>query len=150
MKSMKPIIWTLLAVSLLGSIVLLAHTKSIPNSDENQTKNEDKLVVLWTSGDRDLAIKMAFMYTYNAKKNKWWDDILLIIWGPSSKLLSTDQELQDYVKKMMDEGVIIKACKACADMYSVSQKIEDLGIEVKYLGMDLTEYMKAGRHILTL
>ena len=150
MKSMKPIIWTLLAVSLLGSIVLLARTKSTPNSDENQTKNEGKLVVLWTSGDRDLAIKMAFMYTYNAKKNGWWDDILLIIWGPSSKLLSTDQELQDYVKKMMDEGVIIKACKACADMYGVSQKIEDLGIEVKYMGVDLTEYMKAGRHILTL
>ena len=150
MKSMKPIIWTLLAVSLTACFVLFAQTKSIPKSDENQIKSKDKLVVLWTSGDRDLAIKMVFMYTYNAKKNKWWDDILLIVWGPSSKLLSTDQELQDYVKRMMGEGVIIKACKACADMYGVSQKLEDLGIEVKYMGVDLTNYIKDGRHILTL
>ena len=65
----------------------------------------DKLLVLWTSGDREVAIKMVYMYTYNAKKNGWWGKIRFIIWGPSSKLLSEDEELQQETKKMMEEGL---------------------------------------------
>ncbi len=102
-----------------------------------------KLAVLWTSGDRDVALKMVFMYTFYAKERGWWQDIQLIVWGPSSKLLSEDKELQDYIKKMKDKGVEIVACKACADSYGVSGKLEDLGIEVKYMGMPLTELLKS-------
>ena len=29
--------------------------------------NKDKLVVVWTSGDREVALKMVFMYTINSK-----------------------------------------------------------------------------------
>ncbi|MCE5251420.1 DsrE family protein [bacterium] len=108
-----------------------------------------KLVVVWTSGDRDVALKTAFMYTYNAKKNKWWDEVKLVVWGPSSKLLSDDQELQDYIKKMKDEGVILEACKACSDMYGVSDKLSSLGIDVKYMGKPLTEMLKSGWVSLT-
>ena len=32
-----------------------------------------KLSVLCTSGDRDVALKMVFMYANNAKINGWWD-----------------------------------------------------------------------------
>ena len=102
-----------------------------------------KLAVLWTSGDRDVALKMVFMYTFYAKQKGWWQDIQFIVWGPSSKLLSEDKELQDYIKKMKDEGVEIVACKACADSYGVSGKLEDLGIEVKYMGVPLTEFLKS-------
>ena len=83
------------------------------------------------------------MYTFYAKERGWWQDIQLIVWGPSSKLLSEDKELQDYIKKMKDKGVEIVACKACADSYGVSGKLEDLGIEVKYMGMPLTELLKS-------
>lgn len=108
-----------------------------------------KLVVVWTSGDREVALKMVYMYTYNAKKNEWWDKIRFVVWGPSSKLLSEDKELQDYLKKMKEVGVELLACKACADMYGVSEKLEDLGIEVKYMGKDLTEMLQGGWTSLT-
>ncbi|MUP15921.1 DsrE family protein [Ancylomarina euxinus] len=102
----------------------------------------DKLVVVWTSGDKDVAMKMVFMYTYNAKKQAWWDDVTLLVWGPSSKLLSQDKDLQDYVKKMMESGVHVMACKACADEYGVADQLIELGITVKYAGQDLTEFIK--------
>lgn len=35
---------------------------------ENANK-QDKLAVLWTSADREVALKMVFMYTYNSKVN---------------------------------------------------------------------------------
>lgn len=115
---------------------------------ETKIEKDDKLVVVWTSGDRDVAIKMVFMYTYNAKKNGWWKDVTLLVWGPSSKLLSEDKEIQDYVKKMKEEGVYVMACKACADMYGVADKLTELGVTVKYAGVDLTNFIKEG-HVVT-
>jgi hypothetical protein len=105
--------------------------------------------VVWTSGDRDVALKMVFMYTFNAKKNGWWKDITLLIWGPSAKLLSEDKELQDYLKKMQEIGVIIVACKACADSYGIADKLTELGINVRYAGTELTNYIKENRHVVT-
>lgn len=113
------------------------------------TPANDKLIVLWTSGDAEVAKKMVYMYTYNAKKNGWWDEITFIIWGPSSKLLAEDKELQDYLKKMKDEGVVLEACKACADMYNVADKLKELGVDVKYMGKDLTNYIKNEKHVIT-
>lgn len=69
-----------------------------------------RLVVLWTSGDKDVAEKMVFMYTLNAKLRGWWDNICFIIWGPSSKLLSEDKELQQQIKRFLEEGIKVEAC----------------------------------------
>ena len=92
-----------------------------------------------------------YMYTYNAKKNNWWDEVRFVVWGPSSLLLSVDKELQDYIKKMKDEGegVILEACKACADMYGVSDKLASLGIDVKYMGKPITDMLKSGYASMT-
>ena len=109
----------------------------------------DSLVVLWTSGDKEVATKMVFMYTLNAKKKNWWSAVTLIVWGPSSKLLSEDPELQKKIADMKNEGIKLEACKACSDQYGVSNTLENMGIEVKFMGVPLTDYIKKGEHILT-
>lgn len=116
---------------------------------EEQTSKPSKLGVLWTSGDREVALKMAFMYTYNAKKFGWWDEIQFIVWGASTKLLAADQELQAEIKKMKEIGIELLACKACADQYCVSQKLEELGVTVKYMGKPLTDMLKSDWVVLT-
>ena len=112
-------------------------------SAEEPSVESSKLAVLWTSGDRDVALKMVFMYTLNAKKQDWFDQVQLVVWGPSSKLLSVDEELQASIAEMKDAGVELTACKACADSYGVSEKLEALGIEVKYMGVPLTEMLQS-------
>jgi hypothetical protein len=111
--------------------------------------NEDSLVVLWTSGDREVALNMAFMYTLNSKLKNWWSEVCLIVWGPSSKLLSEDRDLQNKIKEMKQAGVILEACKRCADNYGVSKRLEELGIDVKYMGEPLTAYLKQGKKVIT-
>jgi len=69
------------------------------------TDKEDSLTVLWTSGDKEVALNMVFMYALNAKLRNWWNEVRLIVWGPSSRLLSEDADLQDEVRKMRDAGV---------------------------------------------
>ena len=38
---------------------------------EVNSEKPSELVVLWTSGDRDVALKMVFMYTLNSKLKGW-------------------------------------------------------------------------------
>lgn len=145
----------ILAVMFILAITAAGHVKaqtnnSLESADTLKIQNNEKLVILWSSGDREVALKMVFMYTYNAKKYEWWDDLTLLVWGPSAKLLSEDKELQDYIGKIIDSGVVVKACKACSDMYGVSEKLEELGINVYYIGKVLSDYIKEGRNILTL
>ncbi|MHC1745662.1 MAG: DsrE family protein [Negativicutes bacterium] len=109
----------------------------------------NELYVLWTSGDREVALKMVFMYTFNSKSKGWWDEVCLIVWGPSSKLLAEDQELQEYVRRMREAGVEIVACKACTDSYGISDDLEKLGVEVKYMGQPLTQILKQNSKVIT-
>jgi hypothetical protein len=109
----------------------------------------DRLVVLWTSADRDVAMNMVFMYALNAKRAGWWDDVTFIIWGPSAKLLSEDAALQAELEKMKAAGIVLEACIACADRYGVTGKLNGLGVDVKGMGKPLTAYIKEGRRVLT-
>jgi hypothetical protein len=124
---------------------------SLNRSEDLMTEQEgpSRLAVLWTSGDREVALKVTFMYTLNAKARGWFDDVTLIVWGPSSNLLASDSELQDQVRAMREAGVELVACRACADSYGVSENLEALGIEVKYMGVPLTEMLKGDWEVLT-
>jgi hypothetical protein len=106
--------------------------------------NQDKLFVLWTSADREVALHMAFMYTLNAKMREWFGVVALVVWGPSAKLLAQDEELQYHIRKMIDVGVEVFACKACADTYGITAELTALGIDVKYMGQPMTEMLKCG------
>ena len=109
----------------------------------------DKLAVVWTSGDPDVAHKVCLMYTHAAKMAKWFDDVTLIVWGPSSRLLAGDKQLQAKIKAMMDSGVVVKACIVCANMYGVTDDLRAMGIEVKPMGKPLSDLLKADWKVLT-
>ena len=143
-------------VSLLLMVFFMFSGLFLPGEEKAKAKevsvNEEegaKQLIVWTSGDREVALKMVFMYTFNAKKRGWWDEIRFVVWGPSSRLLSGDEELQKGIKEMIEAGVDVQACKACTDMYGVSDKLAALGIEVKYMGVPLTDMLKGGWTSLT-
>ena len=137
---------TLIVVVLIIAAVYSMFTNHLEAQSEKPAN--EKLVIIWSSADREVALQMVFMYTFNSKKFGWWDDITLVVWGPSAKLLAEDEALQIHMKNMIDAGVVVKACKLCSDSYGVSDKLEKLGIIVKYM-KELTDYIKEGRNILT-
>lgn len=114
-----------------------------------QQARSDELLVVWTSGDRDVALKMVFMYTRNAKKQGWWDGVTMLVWGSSQKLLTEDEELQDELARMLDLGVRVVACKACADSYPVTVELENLGVEVFYTGQFLTDWLRSDGSVIS-
>ena len=108
------------------------------------------LNVLWTNGDPVTAEKMVFMYTINAMKHGWWDDVTLIIWGAPAKLVGEREDMQENVRQALAAGVHVTACKACADQLGVTDTLKELGVEVKYWGVPLTEILTAGEKLLTI
>ena len=145
MKRRIPLLTTLLSVT----VVFLLLSGFRPMTSDLPLQDSSRLAVLWTSGDPEVATKVAFMYTLNAKRQGWFDEVTLIVWGPSSRLLSQDAELQEAVRGMAEAGVEIVACKACADSYGVSEILEGLGVEVKYMGVPLTEMLKGDWKVIT-
>ncbi len=109
-----------------------------------------KLTVLWTTDNLITVKDMVFMYTINAKKMGWWDEITLLIWGAASVVAANNEEIQGYFETMKDLGIHLTACKACADNHKVSERLEALGIEVKYWGTGLTEVLQGDGKLLTV
>jgi hypothetical protein len=108
------------------------------------------LYVLWTNDNPITAEKMIFMYTVNSLIKGWWENVTLIIWGAPVKLVSEDVNIQKMVRKALEAGVHITACKACADQLGVTEILEKLNIEVKYWGVPLTEILKNDEKLLTI
>ena len=140
-KSLLSIIIVLLVVLFIGQIFVKANNHAQPKTN--------KLAVVWTSGDPDVAHKMCLMYTHAAKTAKWFDEVVLVVWGPSSRLLAGDKELQAKIKDMQESGVITQACIVCADMYGVSDDLRKMGIEVKGMGKPLSDMIKSDWKVLT-
>ena len=111
--------------------------------------NSNKLAVIWTSNDPEVAEKVCFMYAQNAKKQGWFEEVVLIIWGPSIRLLAENDDLKADIIKIMDMGIPVEASLSCAQLYGVGPDLADLDIDVKPMGVPLTGYIKEGWKILT-
>ena len=122
---------------------------TMAQTPKNKDDNSNKLAVIWSSADPEVAEKVCFMYTKNAKRQGWFDEVVLIVWGPSAKLLAEDEDLQADIKKMMEMGIEVEACMTCAHMYGIVQELNDLDLDVKPMGIPLTAYIKEGWHILS-
>lgn len=133
----------------LSVFLLLLTFVNQPAIATSMKKENNKLVVLWASGDRDVAEKSCLMYAHAAKVNGWFDEVVLIVWGSSARLLAEDPVLQEKVRKMGKDSVVLEACIACADQLGVTEQLLELDIDVKGMGIPLTDYLKEGYHVLT-
>ncbi|MCX6250264.1 MAG: DsrE family protein [Bacteroidetes bacterium] len=108
-----------------------------------------KLNVLWTTGEKDVALRMIFVYLLNAKSIGWWDDITLIIWGPSAKLVAENRLIQKELDYLLQSGINVQACEGCTEAYGVTDEIRALGIPVRYMGETLTEILTGDEKLIT-
>lgn len=134
----------LLAAGVGGSVLFGQGRQSAePPADDS------RLAVVWTSGDPEVAHRMCLMYTHAAATQGWFDEVRLIVWGPSARLLAADKDLQAKVQQMQKDGVIVQACVVCADSYGVADELRELGLEVKPMGKPLSELLHQDCKVLT-
>jgi hypothetical protein len=110
----------------------------------------NKLVVLWKTDSIIDIEELSVPYVFASKKNKWWDEVSVIIWGASQKLVSENKNIQAYIKQMLDKGIHVHACKKCADDLCVSDRLSKIGVDVLYTGVLLTEFLQSDAKVLTI
>ena len=133
-------------ILILATLLLVTGEMATAQAENSAS---DTLVVLWVSGDRDVAEKSCLMYTHAAKKYEWFEQVILIVWGPSARLLAEDEAIKEKVLSMQKDGVVLEACIACSNMLGVTEDLKELGIDVKGMGVPLTAYLKKDYKVLT-
>ena len=108
-----------------------------------------KLLILWTSGDREVALNMVLMYGLNSVRQGWWEQVSLVLWGPSQRLFVDDEAIQSEVKSLQDAGCRVMACVACAEKYQLVDALKSYGMEVFGMGPVLTNWLKSGSKVIT-
>lgn len=139
---------TIIFYAFFTVFAFLNFTETMAQTNNDETNN-DKLVIVWTSDDPYVAERVALMYTHAAKTAGWFNEVTLIIWGPSAKLTAENLKIQKKLKTMQNDGVEIKACIVCADAYGVAEDLKNLDFEVKGMGKPLTDYLKSDAKVLT-
>ncbi|MFP4478645.1 MAG: DsrE family protein [Candidatus Izemoplasmatales bacterium] len=111
---------------------------------------KNHLLVLWKTDSMIDVEELLIPYVFASKKNEWWDQVSVIIWGGSQRLVSENKAIQDKVIQMLDLGIQVHACKKCADDLCVADHLSQVGIDVLYTGEMLTEYLKSDAKVLTI
>ena len=135
---MKPV-RSLVLVLTITALCLAALPVEAQDESEPAT---GKLMVVWTSADPDVADKVCLMYTHAAKAYGWFAEVTLVVWGPSQRLLAGDPSIQAKVQAMQEDGVVVEACIACARKLELVDELEALDIDVKGMGVPLTQALK--------
>lgn len=104
---------------------------------------KNKLLIVWSSGEVEVAKKLVLLYGSVMLERKYWDEATIMIWGPSAKILAQDKKLQEQMKVVHDSGVKFNACVVCTDDYGVSDKLRELGVQLIHTGEMLTEALQS-------
>ncbi len=109
----------------------------------------DKLLIVWSSGEIEVAKKLVLLYGSVILPRGYWDEAHLMVWGPSAKLLAENTELQAMVAKVLETGVKASVCVVCSDDYGVTEQLRAMGIEPTHTGELLTQALKSDWKVVT-
>lgn len=101
-----------------------------------------KLLVIIATGENEKALT-GLMYAHRTLSEGWMDAVKVIFFGPSERLLVQDELIAKTAKEI---GAIEKpiACKFISDREGISEKIEELGVKVDYVGIIISNFLKDG------
>jgi len=101
-----------------------------------------KLLVIIATGEKEKALT-GLMYASRTLSEGWMDEVKIIFFGPSERLLIADDLMAKNAKEL---GSVEKpiACKFISDRDGISEKIEALGVKVEYVGTIISDLIKDG------
>lgn len=144
-RRMSPAMYAGIAVVIAGAAVTSSNN-SDAKADAKVVEAQaapTRLAMVWTSGDPDVAHRMALMFSHASKQAKWYDEVTVIVWGPSQRLLVGDKDLQAKIAQMRNDGVVVRACIACANSYGIVEDLRALGLPVEPMGKPLADMMQS-------
>ncbi|MCE5259898.1 MAG: DsrE family protein [Chloroflexi bacterium] len=109
-----------------------------------------RLLLLWTTDNKETAANMVLMYTTNSCLHGWWDEVVLLLWGAAQRLAAEDADIQALLAAAKNAGVRPIACLACARNMGTLEALQAMGVEVFYTGQFLSDWLKSGDQVLSV
>ncbi|MCL4420118.1 MAG: hypothetical protein M1477_00290 [Candidatus Thermoplasmatota archaeon] len=104
-----------------------------------------KLLVIISSGEeaREKAVT-GLRFAVLSKKFKWMDEVEVVLFGPSEKLATKDEEFKGLIKEGSDIGIVPIACSNIAQKDNITESLKHLGFSVDPIGPVITGFMNKG------
>lgn len=109
-----------------------------------------KAKILWTTDNKETSLHMVCLYAHNALLKGWMDEVEVLVWGASQRLIAEDLEVRAKVEAMIKDGVKVVACLKCADTMEITQPLQTCGIDVYYTGELLSNWINSGESIVSV
>lgn len=109
-----------------------------------------KLYIIWTNADPVTSHNMVMMYATNSMLNRWWDEVVVVIWGATAKYVVEDEKIQERIEIARSAGVKFSSCLSCANNLGLTEDLKNLGFEVIRWGESLSTLIQNGEHVMTL
>ena len=103
----------------------------------------DKVLIIISTSNAGKA-QTGAMYALNSLKYGWMEDVKVILFGPAQDLLLEDEKFRDLIQEYMEIEENVFACKFISDRDEKSDDLDKLGIQVKYVGEMISNYIKDG------
>ena len=109
-----------------------------------------KAKILWTTDNKETALHMVCLYAHNALLKGWMDEVEVLVWGASQRLIAEDAEVRAKVEAMITDGVKVVACLKCADSLEITAPLQTCGIDVHYTGELLSSWINSGESVISV
>jgi hypothetical protein len=101
-----------------------------------------KVLVIISTGEAEKALT-GLMYAYRSMSEGWIDDLRVVFFGPSERLLVKDERIAQIAQRICEAEKPF-VCKFISDQEGISEAIENLGLKVEYVGTIISDFIKAG------
>ncbi len=101
-----------------------------------------KILIILATGEKEKALA-GILYAKNAQKNRWLEDVKVVFFGPFESLVCDDEEVAQEASQLLDYQTPV-ACKFLSDHAGKSDKLQDLGFDVEYVGSLVSNHIKEG------
>jgi len=101
-----------------------------------------KVLIIISTGEEEKALT-GLTYASKTIKEGWLDEVQVLFFGPSERLLIENEEIARMAKELTAVQRPI-ACKFIADRDGIADEIVDLGLKVVYVGTIIAGFIKQG------
>jgi hypothetical protein len=102
----------------------------------------DKAVVIISSGEVEKALT-GLMWATNALRFGWMEDVRVIFFGPAQNLILEDERVKEMAGQIAEAEKPI-FCKFISDRDGKSEQLEQMGMDVQYVGTLIADFIKDG------
>ncbi len=102
----------------------------------------DKALVIISTGEVEKALT-GLMWATNALRFGWMEDVRVIFFGPAQNLALEDDRVKEMAKGIAEAEKPI-FCKFIADRDGNSEQLEQMGMDIQYVGSIISDFIKDG------